>query len=370
MIYLEIIAISTALYYISEKCKNKNIRRILIILSVLITAVFSGVRSYETGTDIKTYVLYHFDIAKHSSLLSYVRLKGADSILYSIMIVFVAHVFPNAHWMLFFIQLYINVFFYIAAYKYNLYSHKSGTLFLLVYYCTFYIYTFNIMRQGMAVAMIVLACVELIYKKNYKLYFFMNIMAFLMHPTAIICFIIPILMKLFCDPRDLSKKTFSVSAIILSITVILVLQFQRVIEGLVALGIVKERYLYSATTLLKSKADFETYKLLFCMLMLLITLGICKKEYMVVKELTITFLMISFAAYLVGGVSTFTERIGLYFWMAGLCVSSGYVVHNSFKLKCGTVELTESIYILFMIAMCVFQFFVCNQAAAYPYAHM
>lgn len=335
-----------------------------------ITSVFAGVRSYETGTDIKTYVLYHFDIAKHSSLTAYINAKGTDSILYSIMIVLVSHVFPNAHWMLFFIQLYINIFFYIAAYQYNKYSQNSGTLFLLVYYCAFYIYTFNIMRQGMAVAMIVLACVELVYRRNYRFYLFINILAILMHPTAVICLVIPVLMRLFCSPKELSKKTLMVSSAVLATTIIITFQFRNVIESLIAWGLVKERYLYSATTLLKDKVNFETYKLLFCILILLLVYRIKNINFKLIKELTIVFLMISFSAYLLGGVSTFTERIGLYFWMAGLCISSGYIIHYSVKIKLGTIELSRTLYVILMFAMCIFQFFVCNQAAAYPYAFM
>lgn len=370
MIYIGIISLSTVLYLFSEKCKSKPLRLLLVIISLLITTVFAGIRSYETGTDIKTYVLYHFDIAKHGSLLDYINAKGTDSIIYSMMIVFVSHIFPNAHWMLFFIQLYINIFFYIAAHKYNKYSQKSGALFLFVYYCTFYIYTFNIMRQGMAISMLVLGCIELIYKRKYKFYLFMNLMAFLMHPTAAICLIIPVLMKLFCNSKKLSKKGVMISILILVCAVIVVFQFQNIIQTLITVGIVKKRYLNIITTLLKERIDFEKYKLVFCILILLLVSGIKKVEFKLIKEITVIFLMISFSAYLVGGVSTFTERIGLYFWMPALCISSGYITQDSVKIKCGMFDVSTLVYTFLMLAMCVYQFFICNQAAAYPYMLM
>lgn len=370
MIYIAVILTSTLLNYLSEKSKNKYFKHVFFIISLLMTAVFAGVRSYDTGTDIKTYVLYHFDIAKQSSLASYVQAKGTDSILYSIMIVVVSKLFPNAHWMLFFIQLYINIFFYIAAYRYGKYSYKSSTVFLFVYYCTFYIYVFNIMRQGMAVAMVVLGSVELLYNEKYKYYIVLNIFAILMHPTAIICLAIPILTRILNGKKDLSRKTFIFCMIILSCTVLLVFRFQNIIRSLITVGIVQERYLYSITTYLKDQANFEMYKLVFCMLMIILVCGMRKIKYKVIKELLIIFFMVSFSAYLVGGVSTFTERIGLYYWMIALCISSGYVVNDTWKIKYENYNFSIVIYAILMIVMCIYQFFVCNQAAAYPYVFM
>ncbi len=369
MNYIVIILVSVFLVRIAETRENKHEKILFLILSVLISSVFAGVRSYDTGVDIKSYVLYHFDEAKISTLAEYVDNHGPESILYSIMICTIAKIFPTAHWMLFFIQLYINSFFYIAAFRYKKYTNYSMTLFLFVYYCTFYIYTFNIMRQGMAVAMLIWGAVELVYNCNYKFFLIMTVASILMHPTAIVILPLIVVNKMLNSKKNLLKKTFLISGIILLTALVLVLRFREIMSFLINVGLVKKRYLNTITSLYKGHIDFENYKVAFCLANIFLVYMIKKAGCRRKKDFLLISFMVCLASYLIGGVSTFTERIGLYYWMPALCMSSGYVA-NLFRIKRDQKYIFKAMYCSLMLMMCVYQFFICNQAAAFPYRLM
>lgn len=370
MEYLIIIAVCVGLVAYAERKAQMNTHLFwgIVVVSLLISSIFSGIRSFDTGYDIKTYVLYHFEYAKSANVVQYVRQYGSDSILYSIMICAVAKFFSDAHWMLFFIQLYINAFFYIAAYRYKYYTKKKMWVFLLVYYCVFYIYTFNIMRQGMAISMIMLACIELIYGRKYKLYFVMLALATLMHPTSILALGIPAVV-IALQQKKRSAVTIAAPVFIILLTVVFILGFREIMQVLLSVGIVKDRYSYAISSLYKSRYNIETYKVAFCLLNLLLAFKLKDLENKTIKGVVIVSLSISLAAYMIGGVSTSLERIGLYYWVPSLCILSGYI-YDRIRVSIGKTEIFKYIYMISMLGMCVYQFFVCDQAAAYPYVFM
>lgn len=362
MLYVIIIIVSTFLMHIAESKKSK----IAILLAILISAVFAGIRSYDTGADIKSYVLYNYNYAKNASLASYIARYGIDSILYSIMVCVSAKLTPNQHWLLFMIQLTINIFFSLSAYKYNKATGLSATMYIYVYYCTFYIYSFNLMRQGMSVSIIAYAMVELLYYKKQMKFLLMLFLAVLVHPTAIVSISILIVYKIMEDNKNLKQKMYVLNFTILLIAVVLVFYFREIIFFLIRNGILSQRYLYSITTKFKEKIDFEKYKILLCLLFMGLTYNIKNFKYKRISLFYLVMLCLSLMGFLIGGVSSYAERIGLYFFVPVECTLIPCFC-EIYKIRIGDIKIEKIVFCLLMLFFCIYQFFICNQAAAYPY---
>ncbi len=158
------------------------------VLAILIPSILGGVRADTVGTDITVYAQKVFNRAVASSdLLEYIEAYYASfrdiEAGYLTLAWLCSRISSNLNSFLFATQLLIVGFFYAAFYAYRKYlSMWMGmSVFLCIFYCTSY----NLMRQAVAIAIVMYATSYLL-KKKYITYVAFVFLATLFHSTSLI----------------------------------------------------------------------------------------------------------------------------------------------------------------------------------------
>ncbi len=197
-IYILAFFLSTSLFYISTKFKEKKIIQVLlIILALLIPCLLAGMRSEKIGTDVNVYVKPLFKCAKKAKDIKEFyslgwplawRIKKVSEYEYgfSFLVYIVTKVFGNLQAVLFFIQMLTVVPVYLALRKYEKFKDKIW-LGMLVYYFVFFSFSLNAMRQMIGVSIVFYAYSILINgKKKDLLFALLIVISFLFHKSSII----------------------------------------------------------------------------------------------------------------------------------------------------------------------------------------
>lgn len=151
--------------------------------AILGPCILAGFRAETVGTDVTIYAKQMTKLASVTdSLFKYIS-EGQMEIGYLIMVYCTVKIFKKLAAVLFFTELMTVLPVYISAYKCR--NKISMKLYLTCFFCIFYISTFNIMRQSIAAAYILLAFHELIDNKKICAIICFCI-ALLFHSTAII----------------------------------------------------------------------------------------------------------------------------------------------------------------------------------------
>ena len=174
MLYILCLLSVLLLSYIADKRE----RKIYIFLCALILSAFCGLRSVGTGVDTKNY--YNF--------LSYIRGSGigfGSDIGFSVVSYFLMGIFDNPYYPLLFFATITN--FLIVYRLWDFRNEASLSLMLMLYMVVYYPYTFNIVRQFLAISLVFWAT-RYIEREEYKKYIIFNILATTFHTSALMCF--------------------------------------------------------------------------------------------------------------------------------------------------------------------------------------
>ena len=174
----------------------------LIIVGVVLILV-QGLRRYDVGSDTLNYVY----IYKNANSLSYDQILNTETSIekgYLIYNKFLGNISPNNPQLMIFINaILIIVPILIFIYKNAKYMVFSTLLYVIMY---FYIDSFAIMRQFIAIGIILLGF-EFLKRNNLILFVLFVLFASLFHSSAIIMLLLPVLYYL--------KPTFKVSLLII-----------------------------------------------------------------------------------------------------------------------------------------------------------
>lgn len=162
-----------------------------LLIAILIPALFEGLRDDVVGEDMLGYGGdWFFNMDENEPLLSMFEFAQTPEYAYHLLIYVCKKISQN-----------INVFMTACAlikmtavtlFVYKMREQLSSLLFLFCYYCFFYVTTFSLMRQGIAVAICIYA---LAYFAKNKIWQFLltGVIAYLFHSSAIlILLLIPI----------------------------------------------------------------------------------------------------------------------------------------------------------------------------------
>jgi len=181
--YVIVFFISTSISYVSELCfkKEKNkLGLLILILAMIPLVVLATVREPSLGYDMELYGKRTFNLA---SKLSYISYKNYAANSYTetgfLWIVYcLIQIKPDINFMMFGLQMINTIAFVIFAYSQR--KKCSVTLINLLYETTWYLMTFNIMKQSITLAL-VLIMILLFEKKKYistgVLFFFRNFLS-------------------------------------------------------------------------------------------------------------------------------------------------------------------------------------------------
>ena len=166
MIYIVCFLISCFYFWLSEKSKNKFAKNGLAIIAILIPCILAGLRADTVGTDVKVYVEPIYHAAKESTGFSdymgqswfYIwRYKYVHDfeIGFTTLVFVIAKITGSLGMVLFFIHAFIVTPIYIGLRR----MHKTYPISfgMLVFYLMFYNTSLNMMRQWIAMAILLMA---------------------------------------------------------------------------------------------------------------------------------------------------------------------------------------------------------------------
>lgn len=175
MLYFTCILTTAILAFWAEKNNNRK----LLFLIALILSLFCGLRSVEVGQDTLNYYNYMYSVKIKG--ISFGSDIGFSVISYCLMLVFDN---PSICLLIFaFLTNYLIIF--------RLWDFKgkaSLITMILIYIIIHYPYTFNIVRQYLAIAIIFWAT-RYLDRGKIKKYIVCNIIAASFHTSALICFV-------------------------------------------------------------------------------------------------------------------------------------------------------------------------------------
>lgn len=194
-IYLIIFAISVILFFFSEKVKVGFFERILVLLGLIAPSLLAGMRSLYVGTDVLTYVYPLFHIAESSSsYLQYLNMPALNGGIlqtvssyeygYTFLTYVVAKLTGSFQFLQFFIEFFILSFIYLGIRRLKI-DNMPIWFCMLTYYLLFFNNSLNIVRQWMAMS-ILLYGFKYIKEQKLTKFIITILFAYLFHSTAII----------------------------------------------------------------------------------------------------------------------------------------------------------------------------------------
>lgn len=233
---------------------NKKTIIIFSILSILTLAVIGGARDVSLGTDVKVYVISHFDYAHGFNnifgfLTTFNTHTGREP-LYRTIVFLVSRFTNDVHWLLFTFQVIIVSLVYIGAYKHRKVAPIELTL--LIWCFLYYNDSYNVVRQHLAMAVIFSGIDYLENRKYFKFCIFIAL-ATMLHTSGALAFLL-LVIKFFLDKSDeysdVNKKLYlrinslsfrkGILYVIISVCCLFVKQIAAVA---VALGLIHSRYM-------------------------------------------------------------------------------------------------------------------------------
>lgn len=290
-----------------EKNKKRVIALIFYGIGLLIPAILAGIRDYTIGTDVMVYGNAWFDRAVDSSnLRDYIHwgVISQVGVGYLLLNYLVAIVSDNPHVFYFVLALVINILIFKGVHSCKEYINIDFAM--LIFFLLFYNNTLNLLRQSLAIAIIMSGFGYVINKKLFK-YIIVVVFAGMTHSTAFLGILIYFIYNIqFSKYRSLVK-----TGIICALLGCIVL-YQGIVSFLVSKGIILSRY--------GSYSDVQTGGgkmvriCLFCLPAILLFYFVYKK---VKKDIWYNFggMILLFSTFLsvLLFVNSIASRIAMYF---------------------------------------------------------
>ncbi|MBE6339223.1 MAG: EpsG family protein [Bacteroidales bacterium] len=211
---------------------NKFVFFVTSIIAIVVPACIAGLRGIHCGVDILVYCKPAFDrVAYYDSFIKYYESSDID-LFFSMLMYATYHLFGTFNMALFNIELFILLFFYIASYKLRdiIPMWMSYPLLLI----GFYALSFNLMRQSLAIAFLMLGYTYLLRNDNFKKYLVFLIISFFWHKTAVIGG----LFLLFIHFASVQKKELRIilSVSFISVCTAIIIIFRVLLSMIALLG--------------------------------------------------------------------------------------------------------------------------------------
>lgn len=161
----------------SHKAEKENKILFLIFLAVILSFI-SGMRAYNVGEDTKNYVYFFKLISAGQSEYAY-GLEPQFKLFCKIL----AKIWDNPSILLIVCSFITNFFVIVRIWDFK--ENASVVLMIVVYYVSFYLFTFNIMRQMCAVAILFYGS-RFIDRGHYIKYLIFIFFAWVFHQSALI----------------------------------------------------------------------------------------------------------------------------------------------------------------------------------------
>ena len=185
------------------KKKNRLLFLIISIIAILFPCVLAGARDYSIGSDV---LIYGNHIFNNSLSLSFTEYMKTDAeFLYLILVYVCSHICPNLFFQYFIIEAIIFVPIYITLQRDE--SCRYAWLGIAVYFLVLFPYSLNLLRQSIAVS-IVLYSLHFVLNHKLKWFILSVFIAVMFHKTAIIALLIyPVFLLIQGEDHKIKTNT-------------------------------------------------------------------------------------------------------------------------------------------------------------------
>lgn len=240
-IYLIAFILSAAFMNAATKCGGKFFSRINLSISFLIPVLLAAFRDDDIGTDLYTYGIYYWDLACNSNsftqyVLSLSALESAE-IGYSALNFIVSRISTDIHYFFFVHEAVIMVFVFATIWK--LKDSINPTLVLLFFYFYEYNLFLSMLRQALAIVIVLYASTFLFYTNRKKCFFVFVAIAMLFHNSVVLALLLPVIKYVIEKFRNKINLMYLTSLVL---TFIMMLYFTYVMNWLVGHGLVSSKY--------------------------------------------------------------------------------------------------------------------------------
>ena len=163
------------------KKKHKFMGFLFLALSLFVFAFIAGVRDMYVGTDVRGYVVRLANLSTGKDFISYIF--SSDSHALFGVLVYVGYIFRNINFLLFCIEVIVCIPIYIYAYKVR--DTLSLSLIIMVFALTMYCTSYNLIRQSIAISILILSYYYYSTDSKKKSYILVGI-ASLFHITGLV----------------------------------------------------------------------------------------------------------------------------------------------------------------------------------------
>lgn len=255
-VYLVGFSLTLLFAYINErnllkKHPQKTTQIITAVLVITIPALIAGLRDYSIGFDVQVYAKTVFENATLSSDI-FELFNRFESMEKGFLLIayLVSRFFSDVHFFLFFISIFIQIFIYLSLYR----TRKFCSIFIgeSVYLFIMFNASLNIMRQSIAMAIILFALTHIFDRKFFKAIIWISISC-LFHSSACLAFLF-IIIFIFTNEKPnliepnitkiITKNNYFLKTIIMiSITIFVVVLFIPITTLLIEKGFINASYL-------------------------------------------------------------------------------------------------------------------------------
>ncbi|MCG0638141.1 EpsG family protein [Lactiplantibacillus plantarum] len=365
MIYYVCFGISTLFFELSKllREKNKILEKVLLILGIIIISLLSYFRDFSIGTDINVYGNFLFINSTYFSKFSnYLEFIKSDNIElgYSFLNFFVSRFTSNPHAFYFILSLITNMCFFFPIFK--LRRNVDISLAWITYLFLFFGYTFNYLRQSIALGLTFISMYYILNNKFLRSVIFL-ILAILFHRTA---FIIGIVYIEYIYINKYGKKV-NFKNVFFSVFIILCVVFIMYVYGSNLLSDKYSQYLIQARFSDSSKVVLG---MLVYRLPMIILIYICmqrerrKKNLLSSSELMLWYLLIYDVIISLAFFNNSTiMRVSLYFAISKI------ISYNLFLEKLFSKHrfIYKTIYVLIIGVIFFIQVIIQGNNQIYPY---
>ena len=363
IIYISCYSLVGLLLYNFEKQKNQ---KLVIFICIMILSLLAGFRDVSIGTDVRIYangvylaaskvssVKQLIDFLFHSSLHTGNEIESA----YLFVSFIGSKVFKSLFGPLFLTSLIINAGVFMGLYRIK--EHLSYNIAIMVYCFMFYQQTYNMMRQWMAMGVLIFG-IRYIYDRKLIKYLITLLVAMLFHKSAFIGISLYLIALYMEKPRNWWRQASVVAGVVLGVVF-----FQPIVLALTSSGILTTKYLKYA---LGNSLSFF-WKELAIRAPAIVLCAVLYKPMKKTDEhhaFWFIIMLIDAAISQLHSIMDFATRIGGYFWVSRMIEMSmackiGYRIHRSLS-KC----LVMSYVILYWFVMYIYFGF----GDTYPYVFM
>lgn len=218
--------------------KAKRGKKFYSVLIILWISLLAGLRDETIGTDILVYGNRTFEAARELNFQAFIQNTyfglGIEP-LYGLLNYIVALFTSNVHVLYFLVEFIMISLVYSRIFQ--LATPKDVVLGLLIFECLFMGSSYNLLRQGIAMSIVFFAS-QYLERKQYLKYIILSLIAVGFHSSAIIAVLFLIMYIV------ISKKNTIYTHIIIIITsCVITFLYSNVINILLDLGIISEKYL-------------------------------------------------------------------------------------------------------------------------------